>query len=110
MGINKSTVYNWIKKLDKKTGSSACLQEHVPEKPQTVDVIEMNELFSYTKGEKNRTYVITLVTRKPRQIVGFDVAYEKSEQRIQSLVDSVLKAKYYYSDANSRYQEVSYSG
>ncbi len=52
MGINKSTVYNWIKKLDKKIGSSACSQEHVPEKPQTVDVIEMDELFAYTKAKK----------------------------------------------------------
>ena len=54
--------------------------------------------------------MITLVTRKPRQIVGFDVAYDKSEQRIQRLVDSALKAKYYYSDANPSYQKVSYSG
>ena len=54
--------------------------------------------------------MITLVTRKPRQIVGFDVAYDKSENRIQCLVDSTTKAKHYYSDANPSYQKVSYFG
>ena len=60
--------------------------------------------------KKNRTYVITLVTRKPRQIVGFDVAYDKSEERIQKIVDSSIKAKHYYSYANPSYQDVSYFG
>ncbi len=50
------------------------------------------------------------MARKPRQIVGFDVSYDKSEQRLQRLINSVLKAKYYYSDANQNYQKVSYSG
>ena len=54
--------------------------------------------------------MITLVTRKPRQIVGFDVAYDKSEERIQKIVDSSIKAKHYYSDANPSYQNVSYFG
>ncbi len=52
--------------------------------------------------------MITLVTRKPRQIVGFDVVYDKSEERIQKIVDSSIKAKRYYSDANHSYQDVSY--
>ena len=51
-----------------------------------------------------------MVTRKPRQIVGFDVAYDKSEERIQKIVDSSIKAKHYYSDANPSYQDVSYFG
>ena len=54
--------------------------------------------------------MITLVTRKPQQIVGFGVAYDKSENRIQKLVDSTTKAKHYNSDANPSYQKVSYSG
>ena len=52
--------------------------------------------------------MITLVTIKPRQIVGFDVAYDKSEERIQKIVDSTIKANRYYSDANPSYQDVSY--
>ncbi len=37
--------------------------------------------------------MIRLVTRKLRQIVGFDVAYDKSENRMQKIVDSSIKAK-----------------
>ena len=54
--------------------------------------------------------MITLVTRKPRQIVGFDVAYDKSEERIPKIVDRSINAKHYYSDANPSYQDVSYFG
>ena len=109
MGINKSTVYNWIKKLDEKIQNTDCTEENNVAKEKTTEIIEMDELFDYIKG-KNRTYVITLVTRKPRQIVGFDVAYDKSEERIQKIVDSSIKAKHYYSDANPSYQDVSYFG
>ena len=109
MGINKSTVYNWIKKLDEKIQNTDCTEENSVAEEKTTEIIEMDELFDYIK-EKNRTYVITLVTRKPRQIVGFDVAYDKSEERIQKIVDSSIKAKHYYSDANPSYQDVSYFG
>ena len=51
-----------------------------------------------------------LVTRKPRQIVDFNVAYDKSEERIQKIVDRTIKSKHYYSDANPSYQDVSYFG
>ena len=54
--------------------------------------------------------MITLATRNPRQIVGFDVAYDKSEKRIQKIGDSSIKAKLYYSDANPSYQNISYFG
>ena len=51
-----------------------------------------------------------MVTRNPRQIVGYDVAYDKNENRIQKIVDKAVKAKFYYSDANPSYQNVSYFG
>ena len=51
-----------------------------------------------------------MVTRNPRQIVGFDIAYDKNENRIQKIVDKAVKAKFYYSDANPSYQNVSYFG
>ena len=69
----------------------------------------MDELFDYIEAKK-RTYAMTLVTRKPRQIVGFDVAHDKSKKRIQKIVDSTIKAKLYYSNANPSHQNVSYSG
>ena len=60
--------------------------------------------------EKNRIYVITLVSRDNRQIVGYDIAFDKGWERIQRLVDKSVKARQYYSDAYSAYSEVCYEG
>ena len=57
MGINKSTVYNGIKELDEKIESSKLEEENKTEETETdeaqaVDIIEMDELFSYIKEKK----------------------------------------------------------
>ena len=51
-----------------------------------------------------------MVTRKPRQLGGFDIAYDKNENRIQKIVDKAVKAKFYYLEPNPSYQNVSYFG
>lgn len=48
-------------------------------------------------------YLITFVTRNPRRIVGFDIAYDKNENRIQNIADNAPKVKFYFSDANPNY-------
>ena len=59
MGINKSTVYNWIKELDEEIESSKLEEEEnktegkETDDAQTVDIIEMDELFSYIKEKKH---------------------------------------------------------
>ena len=58
----------------------------------------MDELYSFVE-RKNRIYVMTLVSRDKRQIVGYDIAFDKSKERIQRLVDNSPKAIQYYSDA-----------
>ena len=58
--------------------------------------------------EKNRIYVITLVSRDKRQILGYDIAFDRSRERIQKLVDNSAKASKYCSDAYSAYAEVCY--
>ena len=50
------------------------------------------------------------MTRKPGQIVGCDVAFDKSRERIQRLVDRSVKARQYYSDAYLAYAEVRHEG
>lgn len=50
------------------------------------------------------------MTRDPRQIVGFDIAHDKDESRIQKIADKAPKAKFYFSDANPSYRNVSYFG
>jgi len=42
---------------------------------------------------------MTLVSRDKRQIVGYDIAFDKSREKIQQLVDRSPKALRYYSDA-----------
>ena len=54
--------------------------------------------------------MITLVSRDKRQIVGYDIAFDKSRERIQKLVDNSPKAKHDYSDAYSAYSEICYYG
>ena len=49
MGINKSTVYNWIKALDNKTKYPKPVESKI-----TKDIIEMDELFSYVANKKNK--------------------------------------------------------
>ena len=50
------------------------------------------------------------MSRDKRQIVGYDIAFDKSRERIQKLADNSPKADYYYSDAYSAYNEVCYYG
>lgn len=52
--------------------------------------------------------MITLVSRDKRQIVGYDIAFDKSRERIQQLVDNSPKASHYYSDSYSAYEEICY--
>ena len=58
MGINKSTVYNWIKELDEKIESSKLeeeknkTEEKETDEAQAVDIIEMDELFLYIKEKE----------------------------------------------------------
>ena len=67
-------------------------------------------------GEKARSetrenvYLMTMVSRLPRQIVGFDVAFDKSPERIQAIVDTAPEAKKYCTDGYLGYIDVVYPG
>jgi IS1 family transposase len=76
---------------------------------------ELDELCWFIE-RKSRTetrenvYLMTMVSRNPRNIVAFDVAYDKSPIRIQNIVDSVPEAKYYCADGWKGYVDVIYTG
>lgn len=78
-------------------------------------ILELDELYWFI-GEKPKTetrenaYVMTMVSRLPRQIVGFDVAFDKSPERIQKIVDSGPEADYYCTDGYLGYVDISYPG
>ena len=82
---------------------------------QTVDTLELDELYWFIgqkgKGEtRENVYLITMVSREPRQIVGFAVAFDKSPQRIQGIVDSAPPALKYCTDGYLGYVDVVYPG
>jgi len=78
-------------------------------------ILELDELFWFV-GEKSKTetrentYVMTMVSRLPRQIVGYDVAFDKSSERIQKIVDNGPEADLYCTDGYFGYLDVVYPG
>ena len=101
LGMNKANVYNWIKKL--KNNDVKIFYEY----------FELDELYWFinkkpcTKTREN-VYIITMISREPRQIVGFDVAFDKSSERIQNIVDNAPEAKYYCTDGYNGYIDIVY--
>ena len=78
-------------------------------------ILELDELYWFvgkkpTSKTRENTYVMTMVSRLPRQIVGFDVAFDKSPERIQAIVDVAPEAKKYCTDGWLGYIDVVYPG
>lgn len=59
---------------------------------------------------RENVYITTLVSRSPRQVVGFDVAYDKAPERIQKIVDVAPKAESYCTDGFQGYLDIVYPG
>ena len=59
---------------------------------------------------RENVYLMTMVSREPRQIVGFEAAYDKSPERIQSMVDAAPSAERYCTDGYLGYVDVVYPG
>lgn len=51
-----------------------------------------------------------MVSREPRQIIGFDVAFDKSPERIQNIVDNSPEAECYCTDGYNGYIDIVYPG
>ena len=79
------------------------------------EIFEMDELYHFIERKANsetreNIYVTSLVSREPRQIVGFSVAYDKSPQRLQGIVDNSPEAKNYATDGFLAYIDLVYPG
>ena len=60
---------------------------------KTSEHFELDELYWFigrkgTSKTRENVYLITMISRNPRQIVGFDIVFDKSPERIQKIVDS----------------------
>jgi len=104
-GMSHQNVFRWIKKT-----------ESVWISPKTkFDAFELDEIFWFIKQRRSHengvnTYVMTMISREPRQIVGFAVDNSKSADIIQKIVDSVPPAKRYYTDGYYGYSGVDFCG
>jgi len=76
---------------------------------------ELDELWWFVERKprtetRENLYLMTMVSRSPRQIIGFDVAFDKSPERIQDIVDKASYAEYYCTDGWSGFVDVVYPG
>ena len=76
---------------------------------------ELDEMYWFverkgTSETRENVYIMTMVSREPRQIVGFDVAFDKSPSRIQNIVDRAPWVECYYTDGWNGYVGVIYPG
>ena len=79
------------------------------------EVFEMDEMYHFIERKANNesrenVYVMTLISREPRQIVGFSVATDKSPERLQGIVDSAPCAENYNTDGYLGYIDLVYPG
>jgi len=79
------------------------------------EAFELDEVFWFIRTRKAQeyginTYVMTMISRKPRQIVGFAVEKTKAQDLIQGMINSTPAAQYYYTDGYPGYSEVAFPG
>ena len=80
-----------------------------------MSIVELDELYWFLEY-KSRTetreniYIMTMVSRKPRQIVGHIVSRNKLSRTIQRMVDAAPEAEYYCTDGYQGYLDVIYPG
>ena len=76
---------------------------------------ELDELYHFVGHRsdtetKENVYVITIVSREPRQFLGLVASKDKSPETIEKLVQSSPHAENYFSDGFQGYKNVDYPG
>ena len=79
------------------------------------DAFELDEIYWFIgkrKGYENgiNTYIMTIISREPRQIVGFCVDKSVNSKALQSVADSAPAAENYYTDGCLVYCDVLFQG
>lgn len=77
--------------------------------------MELDELYWYLEKKprtetRENVYIMTMVSRKPRQIVGHVVSRDKMSKTIQRMVDAAPEAEYYCTDGYQGYLDVVFPG
>jgi hypothetical protein len=79
------------------------------------EAFELDEIYWFVgkrKGYENgvNTYIMTMLSGEPRQILGFAVDEHVSAERIQDIVDNAPEADNYYTDGGQSYLGVDFLG
>lgn len=77
--------------------------------------VELDELYWYLEYKprtetRENVYIMTMVSRKPRQIVGHMVSRDKLSRTIQRMVDAAPEAEEYCTDGYFGYLDVVFPG
>ena len=77
--------------------------------------VELDELYWYLEYKprtetRENVYIMTMVSRKPRQIVGHVVSRDKLSKTIQRMVDTASEAEEYCTDGYYGYLDVVFPG
>ena len=77
--------------------------------------MELDELYWFLEYKprtetRENVYMITMVSRKPRQIVGYIVSRDKTSSTIQRMVDAAPEARTYCTDGYVGYLDVIFPG
>ena len=81
----------------------------------TKKIYELDELYWFIERKaktetRENIYLMTMISREPRQIISFDVALDKNSVRLQGVVDNAPWAKKYCTDGNLSYLDVIFPG
>jgi len=79
------------------------------------ETVELDELYWFLERKphtetRENIYIMTMVSRNPRQIVAHRVSTDKFSRTIQSMVDSAPEAKKYCTDGYFGYLDVVFPG
>jgi len=79
------------------------------------EAFELDELYWFIgkrKGHESgiNTYIMTMVSREPRQIVAYAVDNTVNARLIQEMVDGITQAECYYTDGGSAYLGIDFIG
>ena len=101
------------KKREREEKAAASARKREPER--RYGTVELDELYWCVKFKprtetRENIYIMTMVSRVPRQIIGHVVSEDKSCQTIQRVVDYAPDAEKYCTDGYSAYREVVYPG
>ena len=77
--------------------------------------MELDELYWFLEYKprtetRENIYIMTMVSRKPRKIVGHVVSWDKTSRTIQRMVDAAPEAEIYCTDGYGGYLDVVFPG